>query len=148
MHFRKRDFPEVVWVAACFIVTVPIATVTVPANVFADDGKGSDAVVGDWRGESLCQVKPSACHDEDSLYHFTRIEKKPGWFSLKADKIVDGQPVTMSTIECSYDGEDRSLECSFPKGVLQFEVQDNVMQGTMKLPDGTLWRKLSLKKVQ
>jgi hypothetical protein len=34
------------------------------------------------------------------------------------------------------------------EGVLQFEVRENLMQGTMTLPDGTLWRKLSLKKVQ
>jgi hypothetical protein len=67
---------------------------------------------------------------------------------LKADKIVDGQPVTMATIECSYDGGNRTLQCALPEGVLQFEVRENLMQGTMTLPDGTLWRKLSLKKVQ
>jgi len=61
---------------------------------------------------------------------------------------VDGKPVTMGTVECSYDREKHSLECSFPNGVLQFEVRGNLMQGTMKLPDGTLWRKLNLKKVE
>jgi hypothetical protein len=33
---------------------------------------------------------------------------------LKADKIVDGQPVTMATIECSYDGGNRTLQCALP----------------------------------
>ncbi|HWX56111.1 MAG TPA: hypothetical protein VN176_16095 [Verrucomicrobiae bacterium] len=26
-----------------------------------------ESVAGDWRSESVCQVRESACHDEDSL---------------------------------------------------------------------------------
>src|SRR6202035_2322888 len=45
------------------------------------------AVLGDWRGESICVVRESACHDEDSLYHATKSVEKPGWVSMKLDKI-------------------------------------------------------------
>jgi hypothetical protein len=109
-------------------------------------GRSDEAPVGDWRGLSACVVRPSACNDEDSLYHFARLENKPGRYSLKADKIENGKSVTMGTVECIYDGEIHSLECRFPRGILQLNVQGSTMQGTMKLPDGTLWRKLSLKK--
>ena len=102
--------------------------------------------LGDWRGESICVVRESACHDEDSLYHFTKLAEKPGWFSIKLDKIMNGKAITMGSMECSYNTAKQSLNCEFPRGVMRFIVSANKMEGTMTLPDGTLWRKLSLKK--
>ena len=104
------------------------------------------SLVGDWRGESICVVRESACHDEGSLYHVTRLAGKPGWFSMKLDKIVDGKPVTMGTTECRYDSAKRALTCEFPRGVFRFSIQANKMTGTMNLTDGTLWRKIALSK--
>jgi hypothetical protein len=104
------------------------------------------SIVGDWRGESTCVVRESACHDEDSLYHVTKLVEKPGWFSMKLDKIMNGKPVTMGTMECNYETPKQSLTCEFPKGVMQFIVGGEKMEGTMRLRDGTLWRRLSLKK--
>jgi hypothetical protein len=105
-------------------------------------------LVGDWRGDSICQVRPSACHDEDSLYHFTKVDGKTGAYSLKADKIVNGQPETMGTLDCTYDTKAQALECSIPaRAVLRFTWEGKEMHGTMTLTDKTLWRKLTLKKV-
>lgn len=115
-------------------------------NGSARNARSDDTLVGDWRGESICIVRPSGCHDEDSLYHVASLPKKPGWFLLKADKIVDGKPVTVGTSECSYTQKERLLECHLPAGTLQFDVRDDRLEGTMKLRDGTLWRKLRLKK--
>ena len=111
-------------------------------QVPADDS----SLVGDWRGESVCVVRDSACRDEDSLYHLTKLDGKPGWFSMKLDKIVDGKPVTMGTAECSYDAAKRALTCEFPRGIFHFTIQANKMAGTMSLTDGTLWRKIALSK--
>jgi hypothetical protein len=133
----------------CRLLVSLVMALPVLALPAAMQAAGDEAVSGDWRGPSTCQVRPSACNDEDSLYHFTRMEKKSGWYSLLADKIVDGKPVTMGPpLDCSYAAAQHSLECKFPKGVLEFVVQGKTMQGTMKLTDGTLWRKLSLKKVE
>jgi len=114
-----------------------------PARQVPADESG---LVGDWRGESVCVVRDSACRDEDSLYHLAKLAGKPGWFSMKLDKIVDGKPVTMGTTECSYDSAKRALTCEFPRGVFRFTIQANKMAGTMSLTDGTLWRKLALSK--
>jgi hypothetical protein len=103
-------------------------------------------LVGDWRGDSVCVVRDSACRDEDSLYHLAKLAGKPGWFSMRLDKIVDGKPVTMGTTECSYHSAERALTCEFPRGVFRFTTQANKMAGTMSLTDGTLWRKLALSK--
>ena len=109
-------------------------------------GPNDVALIGDWHGESICVVKPSACHDEESLYHVSPVPQKPGAFSLKADKIVDGRPVYMGKVQCSYDRATYMLLCDFERGVFQFLVKGSEMRGAMKLKDGTLWRKISLKK--
>src|SRR5258708_40231037 len=109
-------------------------------QVPADDS----GLVGDWRGPSICMVRDSACRDEDSLYHVAKPAGKPGWFFMKLDKIVDGKPVTMGTVECSYDSAKPALTCEFPRGVFRLEIQANKMAGTMNLRDGTLWRKIAL----
>ena len=106
-------------------------------------------LVGDWRGDSTCVVRESACHDEDSLYHFTKVAGKPGVYSLKADKIVNGQAVTMGTSDCSYDAKAQALECAIAdRAILRFTWEGQEMHGTMTLTDKTLWRKLALKKVE
>lgn len=127
------------------ICLLPVALVQ-RAAASPDDEAGT--VAGDWRGDSVCVVKPSACHDEDSLYHFSPLPDKPQRFLLKADKIVDGKPVNMGTVECSHEPDKHTLTCEFERAVLDFTVRGEEMQGTMKLKDGTLWRKLSLKKVR
>src|SRR5229473_7939326 len=113
----------------------------------AASGDSEAAILGDWRGESVCQVRESACHNEDSLYHVAKIADKLHWYSLRGDKIVDGKPVTMGTIDCLYDSEKHTLTCEHPRGVFLFTIGGNKMTGTMTLPNKTLWRKLSLKKV-
>jgi len=106
-------------------------------------------LAGDWRGDSICVVRESACHDEDSLYHFTKVVGKPGVFSLKADKIVNGQAVTMGTSDCVYDAKAQALECAIAdRAILRFTWEGREMHGTMTLTDKTLWRNLALKKVE
>ncbi len=104
--------------------------------------------VGDWRGMSICQVKPSGCHDEDSLYHI-KAGAKAGAFELQADKIVEGKAVTMGTGPCSYDAAGQ-LVCPIAESgaTLIFQVRGNAMDGVMKMRNGTIWRKLTLKRVQ
>lgn len=134
--------------AAILPFVVSIASVLIAGEARQNAG-GPDAdvqLVGHWRGESVCVVRESACHDEDSLYHVARLPEKPDGFSLKADKIVDGKPVTMGTVECSYDGNKKVLTCGFSRGVIRFIIENSKMTGTMTLPDGTLWRRIRLKR--
>jgi hypothetical protein len=111
-------------------------------------GDEESSLVGDWRGESVCQVRESACHDEDSLYHVEKLSGKPHWISMRLDKIVQGKPVTMGTVECLHAVDNDTLTCEFPRGVFRFTVTGNKMQGTMTLPDKTVWRKISLARVE
>src|SRR4029077_16651364 len=101
-------------------------------------------LVGDWRGDSICVVHPSACHDEKALYHLKATPGSDHHYSLDADKIVDGKPEFMGSMECSYATEKRSLTCSTPKLSVHLVLDGRSLNGTMNLSDGTLWRNITL----
>ena len=111
-------------------------------------GGDESALLGDWHGTSLCLVKPSACHDEEALYHVKALPQQSGKFSLQADKIVDGKPVVMGTADCSYDAPKRLLRCDFPKGYIELTLQNDHLDGSMFLPDKTRWREIKLTKAR
>ncbi|MBZ5530165.1 MAG: hypothetical protein LAO20_01920 [Acidobacteriia bacterium] len=110
------------------------------------DSASTRAALGDWRGTSLCLVKPSACHDEEALYH-VRADKS-GKLQVEADKIVDGKPVNMGAIDCSYDAAKKLLHCEWEFGVLDLALQGDRLEGSMFLPDKTRWREIKLKKLK
>jgi hypothetical protein len=122
--------------APLLIIAVAIATTT-----------ADDALVGDWRGDSICVVRPSACVDEKALYHVKKLGQ-PDHYSMQADKIVNGEPVNMGTTDCVFASEKKRLTCELPKGVIHLALRGTQLEGTMNLADGTLWRNISLSKDQ
>lgn len=105
----------------------------------------ADALAGDWRGDSICIVRPSACVDEKALYHVKKLDQ-PNHYSMQADKIVNGERVNMGTSDCVFAPEKRMLTCELPKGVIHLALRGTRLEGTMNLADGTLWRNISLAK--
>jgi hypothetical protein len=57
---------------------------------------------GIWKGESICQVKNSPCHDEKIVYHISK-DSLPNGFIVVANKIVNGKEEYMGTIKFTYD---------------------------------------------
>ena len=104
-----------------------------------------DALVGNWRGDSTCLVRPSACVDEKSLYHIKQLDR-PNHYSVQGDKIVNGQPVNMGTFDCVFAPEKQELSCQLPKGAIHLALRGTRLEGAMTLADGTLWRNISLGK--
>lgn len=103
-------------------------------------------IVGSWRGNSVCTVANSPCHDETNVYRFSEIAGKPASFSVTASKVVDGKEVVMGTGEWKYDAENKIMEGETPKGTLRFKVDGKKMEGNLTLRDGTLYRRIYLKK--
>ena len=61
-------------------------------------------IIGTWRGSSTCsdRVAAPACRDEVVVYDFTAGEK-PGTVRWKADKVVNGERLTMGEMDVAYD---------------------------------------------
>ena len=102
-------------------------------------------LTGNWEGESICTVANSPCHNEHVIYRISKDKDGPGKYTIGADKIVNGQQEFMGDIHCTYDQPKANLRCVKP-GVWEFTIAGDTMTGTLKLDDGTLYRKVSVKK--
>ena len=108
----------------------------------------ADPVAGIWRGHSICTVKDSPCHDEVNVYHVSAIPVKPGIYFVSGNKVVDGKEEVMGTGEWRYDARTHELVYEFPRGVFHLKIDGERMEGDLKLPDGTLYRRIFLQRVR
>jgi hypothetical protein len=110
----------------------------------------TDPVSGTWEGTSLCQVKPSPCHDEHAIYRFTRTA--PHRYRLDAYKVVNGQEQFMGPLDLSLDASGHALTGSNRDraGVVhpwQFTVRGTHISGkALTGPNGQVFRLIEVDK--
>ncbi|HUR37216.1 MAG TPA: DUF4350 domain-containing protein [Terriglobales bacterium] len=124
------------------------------------DGKGTAAstpsksiaagenLVGDWKGTSICKARPGICHDEVVVYHIKPSGKADG-YSVRADKIINGELEDMGVLECTFAPKETTLTCHYrPTDSWTFKLTGDTMKGTLIIPDNVLLRVIDLKKVK
>jgi hypothetical protein len=100
------------------------ATVLIALLAPAPDGGGDLArFLGTWRGDSSCVAKNTACRDETVVYRLAILPNKPGFVSVSADKIVNGNAINMGTLKFRYDQAQRTLVCGYPPGRLAIQAE-------------------------
>ena len=119
-----------------------LAHATLGSTKFAQDAA---QLVGDWAGESICQMKNSPCHDEKVVYHIAK-GRDPDHVTIRADKIVAGQAINMGTGDYIYDRGHSTLLNETEGRAWRFTVQGNTMAGTLTMPNKTVYRRVTLKK--
>jgi hypothetical protein len=119
-----------------------VATVSVAHSQV--DGKASQ-FAGTWRGDSFCVARNTACHDEAVVYRVQQVPASDN-ASISADKIVNGKAIHMGSLEFQYDQPSQSWVCQYPQGVWRLKVAGAKLNGTLTQPDGTLFRKIALRK--
>jgi hypothetical protein len=132
---RKTFFPLLVWL----LLGLPAW----PQSV--------KAVLGSWQGESKCAVPDSPCHDEQVLYQIAGDKKNPWLVDMDGYKIVDGSPVFMGTLTCSYESKAGALSCTSStkdKDDWEFHVFGDAMSGRLVLDGKTLYRRMALHRAQ
>lgn len=105
----------------------------------------TEPLAGTWTGRSLCAVRPSPCHDEEVIYRLTKPDAN-GDFKIEADKMVNGKPDFMGTLECKFERATSKITCPMKTDVWEFTVSGGSMQGTLTLSDGRLYRKIAVTK--
>lgn len=151
MRKSRRQTNRKPWRLIVTLFLLMLAVTQALPNTSQESGgsrkRQSDTPVGTWRGESKCMVRPSGCRDEDSVYRISVAGQSQTRVTLSANKIVDGREVNMGTSECGYSPETRVLDCPLPNGnKLNFGLDGDSLSGAMKLADGRLWRKISLRR--
>jgi hypothetical protein len=101
---------------------------------------------GIWRGESLCTSEAPACHDERVVYYVKPVPNREDLVVIQADKIVNGQAVTMGSGEWHYDRAGSTLEWRMPQRVWSLKITGSRMEGTLKRSDGAVIRNVTLEK--
>jgi hypothetical protein len=122
------------------------ATVLTVLAVSAAPQSTHDQIAGTWRGESLCASNRTACVDEKVVYYISAMAEHPGVVSIRADKIVNGQAITMGTGEWKYDTEHHALIWETPRQTWLLKVEADTIEGTLTLADNTVVRRMTLKK--
>ncbi len=121
----------------------------------AQDEKPGDVsrLLGDWSGESVCvnREKFPACKDEQVIYHIAAAEGKPDTVTVAADKLVNGKPEPMGTIDFVYDARKQTLTGEFKNSrvhiIMELAVKGDIIEGTLStLPERTLARRVKVKK--
>ena len=109
----------------------------------------SDKIEGIWKGTSLCQVKQSACHDENVVYRVSK--KSANLYTMQAGKIVNGAEEDMGTFDSVvYDELKQTLRFTMKdqqarSAVWLFKIDGMQMHGTLT-QGNTLFRIIELKK--
>lgn len=106
----------------------------------------SSLLVGRWKGTSLCQVKPSPCHDEVVVFYITATGQ-PNGYSIRATKIVNGEEEEMGILPAVYDPSKHKLVSVMAAGhTWSFTLKNLVMDGTLTLSNGVLYRIVHVEK--
>ena len=105
----------------------------------------NQGIAGNWKGESICMIKDSPCHDEHVIYTITEPDKA-GKLQIQADKVVNGQRENLGTLDCQFDAKAATITCPMKNGEWSFDVKGDTMTGTLTLPDGRLFRRINVKK--
>lgn len=110
-----------------------------------------DEILGTWKGTSTCvdRSRHPACKDEVVVYEFREKPGAPDAVSLQADKIVDGQRVTMYEQDFVWDAGEGAWLGEFRvrnnHGLWKYVVKGKSMEGTLvDLPEKNLVRRIAV----
>jgi hypothetical protein len=123
-----------------------LSALTFVAAPIPTRAQAQDQVAGVWRGDSLCASDGTACVNERVVYYITAIAGKAGVVTIRADKIVNGQAVTMGTAEWTHDTEHHTLIWETPRQTWLLKIDNDAIDGTLTLADKTVVRRMRLKK--
>jgi hypothetical protein len=104
-----------------------------------------DPVAGRWEGTSLCQVKPSPCHDEHVIYRIAATQ--PRHYRIDGYKLVAGKEDFMGTINVTLSGAELDgpvISGGKSHGGLHMILKGTHLSGRMTQTDGTLFRLIEL----
>ena len=127
-----------------------ISLLLVTSGAFAHDYSSfNDSLfIGTWKGESICQVKSSPCHDEIAIYHISKGDK-PNTFHFIMNKLVNGVEEDMGVLDYIYESSTNTFIYIDDKRKLiwKFKVKNDTMEGTL-VYNNVLYRVIKLSKAK
>jgi len=100
-------------------------------------------LIGVWKGISICQIKNSPCHDENVVYHISKV-RGIDTFKIVATKIVNGKEEEMGTLGFKFNKKTNQL-ISTDYGLWTLNLKGNKLDGTL-IVRGDLYRIIKVSK--
>ena len=100
-------------------------------------------LIGVWKGISICQIKNSPCHDENVVYHISKV-RGIDTFKIVATKIVNGKEEEMGTLDFKFNKKTNQL-ISTDYGLWTLNLKGNKLDGTL-IVRGDLYRIIKVSK--
>jgi hypothetical protein len=115
--------------------------------LFALLAAAADPVAGTWVGTSLCQIRPSPCHDEQVVYKIKATGQQR--YRIEAYKIIAGQEQYMGPLDLRFDAAAHRLNGSNRDraGIDHpwiFTLRGNHMSGRALTGDGKIFRLIEI----
>jgi hypothetical protein len=117
-----------------------LSSLAIPAQT------NDSAITGVWRGNSICASEASSCRNETVVYYIKNVPDKPSVMFVKADKLVEGKPVTMGAGEWEYDRASRTLMLRSEQRSWRLKLDGTQIEGMLTLANNTVFRRMTLKK--
>jgi hypothetical protein len=115
----------------------------------------ADAILGTWRGTSICVREDwnGACNDEQVIYYVTRAPNQPDSIALDAQKVVGGKPEPMGILSLGYDAAARTWAAEWRNAryhiLWTYQVSGDVLTGTLfQLPSRRVARHVNAHREQ
>jgi len=119
---------------------LPLLPDTLSSSVISEDDA---SFAGVWKGDSVCQIKSSPCHDEASVYYVSKGAESKS-FQMKMNKMVDGKEETMGTVNCHAGSDKGSYVCRLNElATWTWRLDKDVLAGDLQYR-GQLYRKIHL----
>ncbi len=135
--------------------SLPAACLLLLAISSGAAAEGAKAILGVWRGTSVCVNREAApaCRDEEVIYEFREMTPPvAGKLTVKADKVVEGKVVPMGVLDVVWDPGSETWSCDFqtPRfhGLWSYTQRgEDELAGTLiSLPDRILLRKAAARR--
>jgi hypothetical protein len=118
------------------------------------EAQDAKAILGVWRGTSLCVNREAApaCHDEEVILEFREMAPPAaGRLTVKADKVVNGEVAPMGELDFAWDPKASAWVCEIQtrnRGLWSYPPpKGEELAGTLVLlPDRTLVRKVAVRR--
>jgi hypothetical protein len=109
----------------------------------------ADPVAGRWEGTSLCQVRPSPCHDEHAVYHLSAAGG--GHYRMLMNKVVGGVEEEMGVLDGVFDARAGTLTAASRDrmgrvGSWRFRLAGDTMSGRLTTADGQVYRLIEVRR--
>ena len=134
------------WIRSSHLAgNIAAASILLVNASIAQAGEGVP-VAGTWRGDSVCTTAAPSCQSEAVVYYIADVPDRPDLVTIRADKTVDGKAITMGTGQWTHDRDHHTLEWRTTERIWLLVIRGNRIEGTLTLADGTVVRKMTLKK--